>query len=453
MSSKWDQPGAGGGAAAAAAAAAKIAAQYAAAPGSSTSGNAVGTGAPRSSSSSAGASERRRNGPEEPEFLHKIEINDQRNRYMLTKGQTQQSILRETGASVTTKGTWYPDKSLATAQDPPLYLEVSAVNQETLDKGIRMIADLMKQDVPQLIEDRAAKRLEWENQARPKDTGWQGKGERRKWPEEKVFIGLESLRNFNIRAKVVGPGGLFVKYIQSETGTRVQIKGIGSGFIDLDTGRESDEPMHISISGPDENMLVEAKRLAEDLLEVVRIEYGKAQQALGFPPQQHQPYGNGPYPPQQQQQLGGYGTGPQQHYETVGYGGAQQPPLPTDGGAPPPPPQDDAPLPPPGGGSGYAGAPGGYGQRGAHDSSRQPSFTPASSSATQATPNPSSSTLPVGLSSAGSGAAATAALSPEEQALDKYWKDYITWEKSFVEYHKRLPTVEEGKQEIPPQYR
>lgn len=28
----------------------------------------------------------------------------------------------------------------------------------------------------------------------------------RKWPEEKVFIQIEPLRNFNVRAKVVGPG-------------------------------------------------------------------------------------------------------------------------------------------------------------------------------------------------------------------------------------------------------
>jgi hypothetical protein len=30
--------------------------------------------------------------------------------------------------------------------------------------------------------------------------------ERRKWPEEKLPINLESMRNFNVRAKVVGPG-------------------------------------------------------------------------------------------------------------------------------------------------------------------------------------------------------------------------------------------------------
>ena len=41
---------------------------------------------------------------------------------------------------------------------------------------------------------------------------------------------------------------MFVKYIQQETGTRVQIKGLGSGFVDQETGKESDEPMHIHIT-------------------------------------------------------------------------------------------------------------------------------------------------------------------------------------------------------------
>lgn len=41
---------------------------------------------------------------------------------------------------------------------------------------------------------------------------------------------------------------MFVKYIQAETGARVQIKGQGSGFMESDTGRESDEPMHINIA-------------------------------------------------------------------------------------------------------------------------------------------------------------------------------------------------------------
>jgi len=39
-----------------------------------------------------------------------------------------------------------------------------------------------------------------------------------------------------------------VKWIQQETQTRVQIKGIGSGYIETDTGMESQEPIHIAIT-------------------------------------------------------------------------------------------------------------------------------------------------------------------------------------------------------------
>ena len=41
---------------------------------------------------------------------------------------------------------------------------------------------------------------------------------------------------------------MFVKYIQQETGTRVQIKGLGSGFVDQESGHEHDEPMYIHVT-------------------------------------------------------------------------------------------------------------------------------------------------------------------------------------------------------------
>ncbi|KAG8909394.1 hypothetical protein FRC00_010228, partial [Tulasnella sp. 408] len=154
--------------------------------------------------------------------------------------------------------------------------------------------------------------------------------ERRKWPDEKIFINLDTLRNFNVRAKVVGPQGMFVKHIQSETGTRVQIKGQGSGFFDSDTGRESDEPMHIHITGPDEHQIDRAKILTEDLLEVVRAEHGKAKAAL-----YQQQMGL-----HQAQMYGGYGA-----YGAWGAQPGAAPPPPGD--APPPPPSDAPPPPPP----------------------------------------------------------------------------------------------------------
>ncbi|KAH9939843.1 eukaryotic type KH-domain type I [Amylocystis lapponica] len=231
-------------AAAAAAIAAKIAAQFAGSGG--TGGTALG-----------------QKDPHDGDFTHDIDINDVRNRYLLTKGstQTQASLLfihEETGASVSTKGTWYPDRSKATEKDPPLYLHLSATTPEILDKAIEKVNELIAMDMGSLVEDKKDRLRE-----------------KRKWPEEKIPVGIDTIRNFNVRAKVVGPSGMFVKYIQQETGTRVQIKGIGSGFVDQDTGHEHDEPMFIHVTGPDEGQVARAKVLTEDLLEVVRGEHAK----------------------------------------------------------------------------------------------------------------------------------------------------------------------------------
>lgn len=67
-----------------------------------------------------------------------------------------------------------------------------------------------------------------------------------------------------------------MKHIQGETQTRVQIKGVGSGFVDQETGRESDEPLYIHITGPEQQQVDRAKVLTEDLLLVVRQEHAKA---------------------------------------------------------------------------------------------------------------------------------------------------------------------------------
>lgn len=166
-------------------------------------------------------------------------------------------IYEDTKATVTTRGLWYPDKTMATEKDPALHLHITAESQEALDKGVEAVHKLMEQELGSLTV--RPEYLERPNRER----------ERRRWPEHKVVIGLDNLRNFNVRAKVVGPGGLFVKHIQQETNTRVQIKGQGSGFIEPDIGRESEDPMHINIAGPDEHMLNRAKELAEDLLTVV----------------------------------------------------------------------------------------------------------------------------------------------------------------------------------------
>ena len=155
--------------------------------------------------------------------------------------------------------------------ETPLYLHITATSKIVLDNAVKKIHDLINQELGPLLDERT---MIARNRAlglpMPQNVLPNG---RQKWPEDKLFIGLDSLRNFNVRAKTVGPGvsilctiyshscpgtnhlgggthqqGMFVKYIQAETGARVQIKGIGSGFMEADTGREAEEPMHINIA-------------------------------------------------------------------------------------------------------------------------------------------------------------------------------------------------------------
>ncbi|KAI1825408.1 hypothetical protein F4861DRAFT_538092 [Xylaria intraflava] len=211
------------------------------------------------------------------DYIKDIEVNDLRNRYLLTKGSTQKMIKEETGADVTTRGEYYPDKSMATPTAPPLYLHVTSTSKAGLDAAVKKIEEMMKQELPNLVDERRFRRRDQEQVERD-EFG------RRKWPEAKISINLEPVQGFNLRAQIVGHGGMYVKHIQQETGCRVQIKGRGSGYLEASTNRESDEDMYLHVAGPDPKMVEKAKDLCEDLVGKVREEY---EEFKTRPPRQH----------------------------------------------------------------------------------------------------------------------------------------------------------------------
>ncbi|KAI9666855.1 MAG: hypothetical protein M1829_005658 [Trizodia sp. TS-e1964] len=202
------------------------------------------------------------------DYIRDIEVNDLRNRYTLTKGATQKMIKDETGADVTTRGEYYPDKSMATTAKPPLYLHLTSTSKEGLEKAVLKIEELMKQELPNLVDERRFRRREPEAVERD-EYG------RRKWPEERILVELEPIQGFNLRAQVVGQSGAYVKHIQQETRCRVQIKGRGSGFQEPATQRESDEQMYLHVTGPDPGDVQKAKELCIDLLNNVKDQYEK----------------------------------------------------------------------------------------------------------------------------------------------------------------------------------
>ncbi|PKS12236.1 hypothetical protein jhhlp_001536 [Lomentospora prolificans] len=220
------------------------------------------------------------------DYIKDIEVNDLRNKYLITRSATLREINERTGADVTTRGKYLPDKTMATPtvcssfrippailsrlltviQNPPLYLHVTSTNKEGLEKAVAMIEDLMQQELPNLVDERRLRRRE-------QDTVERDEYGRRKWPEEKIPIDLDPLPGFNLRAQVVGQGGAYVKHIQHETGCRVQIKGRGSGFLEQATNRESDEDMFLHVTGREIEMVEKAKELCEDLIDNVKQQY------------------------------------------------------------------------------------------------------------------------------------------------------------------------------------
>ncbi|OAA71191.1 KH domain protein [Cordyceps fumosorosea ARSEF 2679] len=201
------------------------------------------------------------------DYIQDIEVNDLRNRYMLMKAQTQQSIQKETGADLTVRGKYYPNKSMATAAEPPLYLHITARTKEVLEAAVAKVNELIEQELPQLVDERRFKRREREQPEGEENS------RRNKWPEESIPVGLEPIPGFNLRAQIVGAGGSYVKHIQTETGCRVQIKGRGSGYIERDTNQESEEEMFLHVAGPDQAMVEKGRDLCKDLIENVREQY------------------------------------------------------------------------------------------------------------------------------------------------------------------------------------
>ncbi|KAF9364301.1 hypothetical protein BGX34_001960 [Mortierella sp. NVP85] len=343
-----DDPSGPAAAAAAAIAAAKLNAMIVAQAKAATEGDTAAESsqtAPDSGEDTAGDGKTRgsngvvpiREGKERDEFVADIDINDIKHRYILTKGSTQTQLQRETGADVTTRGKYYTDRSEATEKDPPLYLHITAVTQEALDLAVNKITEMI--DQAQSQGPLPSQRETFQGPP-PRSYGYGGPPRHQSF-HARVPIGIESDRTFNVRAKIVGPSGQYVKHVQNETRTRVQLKGRGSGYLEVETGREADEPLFINIIGNSQEDVDEAERLCKDLVETVKGEHERMRSRPPEPYSHSRPYGGGG----RSYHNNGYNQryqGGHHHYQH-NYNQHYQPPPPPPGTAAPP---VNPPLPP-----------------------------------------------------------------------------------------------------------
>lgn len=179
---------------------------------------------------------------------------------------------------IITRGKYYPDKSLATDKEPPLYLHVSAATKESLEKAVDKINELIETaQIPV-----AGSLSDHKNDRRNE----------RRFFEKILPVEVSGTPHFNLRAKIVGPSGAYVKHIHQETGCRIQLKGKGSGFLETNTGKESDEPLHVHLSCAREEGLQAGIKLTQDLLDTVKQE---AERGPQYPYGYRGGYNNGGY--------------------------------------------------------------------------------------------------------------------------------------------------------------
>lgn len=216
-------------------------------------------------------------------FSKNVEINDVKNRYMLTKASFLDKLQEETKAEIITRGKYYTNKANATPKDPPLYLHVAAESQEILDNALKKIQEIIDSTPPVLVH------TDTTTSAYHKPAGQPTK----RFHQAKIFIGIDD-PTFNAKMKLIGIQGANVKHINRETGARLQLRGKGSGFKEPTSGKEAYEPMFFQISSLTEEGLEKAKQLVDDLIKTVKGEYERFKQYRASRPNNPRPHYN-PY--------------------------------------------------------------------------------------------------------------------------------------------------------------
>ncbi|KAJ2679634.1 hypothetical protein GGI25_001324 [Coemansia spiralis] len=213
-------------------------------------------------------------------FYADVDINHSANRQSLAKSATQKIVMEATGTEISTRGRYYADPAEATPASPALHLHIEASTQEMLDGAITMVERMKSEDptaaLPKVLETAASTQQyapPSTNSANSDYIDYRSRSSSGQRLQGKIYVEVEPERGFNVRAKLIGTGGENMKYIQNTTGTRVQVRGQGSGHQDMPSGSENLEPMHLLITAQSEEALKQACEYGNSLVDTVRAQY------------------------------------------------------------------------------------------------------------------------------------------------------------------------------------
>eukprot|EP01018_Ginkgo_biloba_P035251 Gb_05577 [translate_table: standard] len=188
-------------------------------------------------------------------------------RYKLTKRQTQEEIQATTGAVVITRGRYRPPNG-PVENEKPLYLHISAGAHlkdtaeriKAVDQAAAMVDEILRQ----------GRQLQSASAPFSAVPGPGGLG----IPplSAAVLVGLEADPALNLVCRIRGPNDQYINHIMNETGATVVLRGKGSRNYEGPLGEELQQPLHLFISSDNLKSLENAKHLAENLLETIRLE-------------------------------------------------------------------------------------------------------------------------------------------------------------------------------------
>jgi len=242
-------------------------------------------------------------------IVAEVEINDVpiACRNTLTRGSTQDDVSKMSSAAVSTRGRYMsPEERMKNLPgERPLYLCVQGPNQDSVDKAVNRIREVISNSykvkgvrgpMPPVIAGPAVPPPGMGGPLPPgavpigqpppfRTMRPPRPGDPRPQPpplmsinaqpatvtvmQDKVFVGLEHAPPaFDVKGKILGPGGAYLQHVASETGCKVTLRGKGSGHIEP-TGGEAFEPLHIHLQHTALVQVQHAKQLVENLVHTV----------------------------------------------------------------------------------------------------------------------------------------------------------------------------------------
>jgi len=91
------------------------------------------------------------------------------------------------------------------------------------------------------------------------------------------IIGIPDCPSFQVSRKIIGPGGANTKFIAKLCpGTKIRLRGNGSGFREPHSNAESNIPLQVGVSSPSIEEYESAKRELSSLLNAIYAEYREA---------------------------------------------------------------------------------------------------------------------------------------------------------------------------------